>query len=86
VVDDQNRLCVPGGSFSSRIETIYNYYLPNDSYKSIDDVVFSDQSTTELDNYKVKYREGADSFTKVRSITAKESNRFNLIQTLNETF
>lgn len=79
-----DRMCVPGGKLFSDVRTKYIYYIPNPGYKSIDDLAPATESDSPGEGYEEVYNDGE--FTKIRSITAKESNRFNLIQTLCETF
>ena len=87
--DDEVRLCVPGGRLNSEIKTKYVYYTPSKEMESINDLepAYSDYQNDEsfVQQYGVEGAEGNE-FTKVRSISAKESNRFNLIQQLCETF
>ena len=82
VLDGENRLCVPGGDLFSKIETIERRYNPNQTYTSLEEINFEPAGG----NYTLSYPEGTDAYTKVSSITAKESNRFNLLQELNEKF
>jgi hypothetical protein len=77
-----DKLCVPGGELFSEVKTTQKYYKPSKTYTSIDDVIFEPDGGT----YILQYNEGANAYTKVASITAKESNRFNLLQDLNEKF
>lgn len=87
--DEGERLCVPGGKLHSEIKTKYIYYKPDPEMKSIDDLkpVYSEYADSSAFEqlYGVNGAEGNE-FTKVRSISEKESNRFNLIQKLCETF
>ena len=87
--DEGERLCIPGGKLHSEIKTKYIYYKPNPEMKSIDDLkpVYSEYTDSSAFEqlYGVDGAEGNE-FTKVRSISEKESNRFNLIQKLCETF
>lgn len=53
---------------------------------SEEDVVFSDYSDTPNSDYNPVYPEGNNVGEKIRSITGKNSNRFNWIQTIAETF
>lgn len=69
----------------SIVQIQYKYYLANQGVLSVDDleylyVGYEDWNTP---NLTPLYN---DNFEKIRSITAKNSNRFNLIQTLAETF
>lgn len=90
--DGQSSMCVPGELYDPRIETTYYYYPKNNSYTSTDDYIY-DKSKTKLDSYQLVYNDSSSSeagiesgYEKIRSITASESNRFNLLQTLCETF
>jgi hypothetical protein len=65
---------------------VYKYYLPNTRYESIEDLIPAWEGYESNPEYIVKYDEGADAYTKVSSISGKESNRFNLLQDLNEKF
>ena len=84
-------LCVPNGKLFSEVKTRYIYYKPNNSWKSIEDLITSDSGYEPNPDYVQLYGtesklSGVTEFTKVRSISGKESNRFNLIQDLCETF
>lgn len=74
----------PGGELFSTARTKYIYYLPNEDYKSEDDMIPEYDSYVDNPDFVKKYNE--NQFEKIRSITASESNRFNLIQDLCETF
>ena len=82
--DADGNIIIPGGELKSDVKTKYYYYTPNSNYKSIEDVQFI------YAGYEPQYAKNQDyndnQYEKVRSITARESNRFNLIQTLCETF
>ena len=87
--DEGERLCVPGGKLHSEIKTKYIYYKPNPEMKSINDLKPVYSEYTDSSDFEQLYGvDGAkgNEFTKVRSISEKESNRFNLIQKLCETF
>lgn len=89
--DGVERLCVPGGKLHSEVRTKYIYYKPNKEWKSIEDLEASYSGYTNDQTYLQEFNiesdiPGVSGFTKVRSISAKESNRFNLIQDLCETF
>lgn len=83
---DDQKICVPGGDAFSEIKTEYIYYQPDADMQSIEDLKPSYKAYVDSTNYKPKYENNEKQFTKVRSISAKESNRFNLIQSLCETF
>ena len=66
--------------------TIDHYYYPNenlDKTKADEYIFVSEDNDTQ---FTPIYGDSESEFEKVRSITAKESNRFNLIQQLCETF
>lgn len=69
---------------SSEVRTMYLYYEPDENYKSIEEVRYVYKGETQPTAYQETYNE--TSYEKVRSITASESNRFNLIQELCEIF
>ena len=68
---------------SSEVKTVYYYYIPNSKYKSIDEVEFVYKGY-EPAKYAEQY--SGTGYEKIRSITASESNRFNLLQELSELF
>lgn len=65
------------------VKTIYYYYYPNSKYTSADDIVYIYKGESPA-NFLEVYND--NEFEKIRSITAKESNRFNLLQSLCEIF
>lgn len=77
-------MAVPGGELIASARTKYFYYLPSEDYEDISQVTFVYEDYTPWEGISAIYND--DQFEKIRSITAKESNRFNLIQTLCETF
>ena len=86
VENNKTYLCVPEGKIRAEVKTKYIYYKKNAGWKSKDQFE-AEYSQYENDpNFVQQYKTGKSQFTKVRSIQAKESNRFNLIQTLCETF
>ncbi len=76
-------MCVPGGDIEAEIQTQYFYYEAGQETADPEAIVYSYKSFTDSDEYIADYNTG---FEKVRSITAKESNRFNILQDLCETF
>lgn len=68
--------------------TIDYYYYPdeNATKTSSDDYVYISEEQTGTDVFTPVYGDIEHQFEKIRSITAKESNRFNLLQQLCETF
>ena len=79
----ENYPLLPNEISDSEINTIYYYYIPNKSYKSIEDVIYIYKGNEPAGFAEVYNGEG---YEKIRSITASESNRFNLIQELCEIF
>jgi hypothetical protein len=75
---------LPDGISESEIKTKYYYYIPNSGYKQIEEIQFVYEGYKPNPAYKEDYNE--NSYEKIRSITASESNRFNLIQELCEIF
>ena len=73
-------------TFESYVKEQYKYYNPASIYTSLEDLTFLKVSDSPSSNYTPVYGEGAEAYEKVRSITAKESNRFNLLQSLCELF
>lgn len=67
---------------------IDHYYYPSENVgkTSADDYVYILEEETGIDVFTPVYGDTEHQFEKVRSITAKESNRFNLLQQLCETF
>ena len=81
----QHDIVEPGDVPEMRIETAYHFYDPDENIGKLseDDYVFSDADPS---LYTPLFGSGEHEFEKIRSITAKESNRFNLLQELAETF
>lgn len=65
-------------------EIYYNYYLPGQEVSDPSEIVYAYHNTVEWDQVTPAYRDNP--FEEVRSITAKNSNRFNLLQTIAESF
>ena len=84
ILDNNDRVCVPDGELFAKVETTKKYYNPTQTYSSLEEIEF--EPAQPEGTYLLKYAEGAEAYTKVSSITAKESNRFNLLQDLNEKF
>ena len=85
-IEDENGNVMDIGDVPEvRIVTNYHFYDPavNAGLTSAEDYKFSDNDKS---LYTPLYGSGVNEFEKVRSITAKESNRFNLLQELSETF
>jgi len=73
---------LPDETKLGEVKTKYLYYDPNVEYTSIDNVKFiykGYEPANFLEVYDITYE-------KIRSITASESNRFNLLQELCEIF
>ena len=87
--DDQEVRINPGDfDISSVSKVVYKYYnyTTNSGKTDKDDIEYLHVSTspwTDNGNLEVQY---TDNFDKVRSISAKQSNRFNILQTIAETF
>ena len=75
---------LPNEISNSEIKTKYYYYEHDSNYKQIEEVKFVYEGYEPSSAYKEDYNE--TSYEKIRSITASESNRFNLIQELCEIF
>lgn len=91
VTQDENgqeitAIAYPGGPLYSFARTMYYYYDPDSEYTDIDSLVYDYVGYKDSENYEKQYNDDLGQFEKVRSITASESNRFNLIQDLCEIF
>jgi hypothetical protein len=90
--DEVMKMCVPGKLYESRAEKNYYYYPKDNNFTSPEEVEYSDKGPEKNESYKLVYADSTAvdaaeaGYEKVRSITASESNRFNLLQTLCETF
>lgn len=81
--------CAPGDDLEAQIKTMYCYYDKDSNYTSAEDLELLYEQSSPSPAYSPYYGstdKPAESYEKVRSITAKESNRFNLLQTLCELF
>ena len=79
----------PGDIDVQSVSTIkYNYFNHTKSQGLIDasDISYLWSSSTDWNNSAFLEPQYNENFEKIRSISAKQSNRFNLIQTLAETF
>lgn len=83
-INNNGKPLLPAQGINSQIKTIYYYYKPNKDYKSLEEVEFVYKGETQPEIYREVYND--ISYEKIRSITASESNRFNLIQELCEIF
>lgn len=91
VNDKDGNICLPDGralkwpeilpSISTYTKTDYYFYYPNDAEapEEIEYIYIGE----EANKFKPKY---TNTFEKIRSITASETNRFDLLQTLSEIF
>lgn len=77
---------VPGEAPQSEVKTKYYFYEANTGAKKPDELEFSYSGYSIPENYKIDFNDTGNRFEKRRSITATESNRFNLIQNLCELF
>lgn len=64
----------------------YKYYDPRQTYSNEDDLIYEYIGTEKQTDFIPYYGSETNKYEKVRTITGKESNRFNLIQNLCETF
>ena len=74
---------VVGTNAQNLIKTHYYYYNKNQEYTKFEDIVFDYEGYEKSGNYLPTMNEGCE---KRRSITGKESNRFNLLQEICEQF
>lgn len=72
--------------FESYVKDVYKYYDSNSEYTSLEDLIILESSNSPSEIYVPYYGNGEEAYEKIRSITAKESNRFNLLQSLCELF
>lgn len=73
---------IPGDTITGEAKTKYYYFDANQTYKNSEDVVYLYKGYEEK-KYPKKYY---DNYRQVRTIEGKESNIYNLTQTLCETF
>lgn len=71
--------------------TYYKYFLPNDNYKKEEDIAYLYCGITQKTDLIEVYEDKSEDtihvlYEKIRSITAKNSNRFNILQNIAETF
>ena len=71
--------------------TYYKYFLPNDNYKKEEDIAYLYCGITQKTDLTEVYEDKSEDTThvlyeKIRSVTAKNSNRFNILQNIAETF
>lgn len=79
-------LIIPEAKPKATVKTVYNYFKKDAKYTDLKDLGLLYQDYVTSDTYRPIYGAGEHAYEKVRSITAKESNRFNLLQSLCETF
>lgn len=85
IEDANNQVVFPETIPASGVKKHYLYYYPNSSYEDAEDVEYVYNDTKPATQFKTKYNDESN-YQKVRTITARESNRFNLIQDLCELF
>lgn len=92
-VEGNNGSVIHLGDFDTQSKgvTYYKYFLPNDSYKKEEDIAYLYCGTTQKTDLTEVYEDKSGNTTqvlyeKIRSITAKNSNRFNILQNIAETF
>ena len=67
--------------------TYYKYFKPDPSYKKEEDIKYLYCGTVEQSSYSPIYaNKNYAAFEKIGSITAKNSNRFNILQSISEKF
>lgn len=91
VVDEETNatqeiMAQPGDVPTAVAKTKYYYYDPKSGYTSLEDIQYLYSGYTPSTDYLEMVKTGESRFEKVRSIEVKESNRFNIIQTLCELF
>lgn len=70
-------------------KTYYKYFAPNDAYKKEEDIKYIYYGLEKQTQFIEYYGEPSSNhvlYEKIRSITAKNSNRFNILQNIAETF
>lgn len=91
-IDDityNNYIIPPGVTPSAKIRNIYKFYnpntAPNNTAKSVDDIhfLYSGDKISEINKYILQYDE---TYSQIHGINIKESNRFNIIQDICESF
>lgn len=70
----------------STIKYVYFNHTRSQGLLSPDDITYLWSSTTDWDNSTYMQLQYNENFEKIRTVTAKQSNRFNLIQTFAQTF
>lgn len=83
VAEEDGTPVLPDAIKAGQTKLIYYCYYPNSEYTSIDDIQYVYKGETPP-SFSEVYND--NEFEKIRSITAKESNRFNLLQSLCEIF
>ena len=83
---DNEEVRIDPGNISTRSisQIYYNYYLPNQDVDDPSEIVYAYHNTEEWNQVVPAYRENP--FEEVRSITGKNSNRFNFLQSIAEAF
>ena len=82
----ESKLVYPGDVFETNlIKEKYKYYYKIPDTQNIDDIEFIYEGVEPSKDYVQMYNDESG-YEKIRSITASESNRFNLIQDLCEIF
>ena len=88
VLNDNNQLLIPGQyDVNSVVKTEWRYFNESELSKvSEENMIFLESSDESLSSYSPVYPEGEKAGEKIRSIAGKNSNRFNWLQTIAETF
>lgn len=89
-LDANGKECVPGTIIEPEVKTVYFYYDKNATFTSEGEVEYLYRGNEPRNDYYTPYyglsTSPEEAFEKIRSITARESNRFNLLQSLCELF
>lgn len=72
----------PDDLIDGEVKILYNYFPEANSYKNLEDIVYSYRGYEKQNFENIYY----DDYRQIRTIEGKESNYFNLIQSLCETF
>lgn len=90
-VEEYNGSVIHLGDFDTQSvgKTYYKYFFPNDAHKKEEDIKYIYYGLEKQTQFIEYYGEPDSShalYEKIRSITAKNSNRFNILQNIAETF
>lgn len=80
--DDDGSYYLPGEVIDSEAKIQYNYYLKDQEFDTSEEIIYLYRGYEQQNFEKIYY----DNFPQIKTVEAKESNIFNLIQTLCENF